>query len=135
MTDPGFTLEHTYPVPPDRVWAHFTQPELMEQWFCPNPALEVHSTLDVRPGGAWRTEMGPYAVGGEYTEVEPASRLVFTWDWDHEEDPVSTVSVTLVPDGDGTRLTLSDSATEPELVEGHQSGWTITLQRLGELLE
>jgi uncharacterized protein YndB with AHSA1/START domain len=52
MTRRGFTLEHAYPVPPDRVWAHFTQPELMEQWFCPNPAYEVHSTLDVRLGGA-----------------------------------------------------------------------------------
>jgi uncharacterized protein YndB with AHSA1/START domain len=134
MTDLGFTLEHAYPAPPERVWAHFTQPELMEQWFCPNPAFEVHSTLDVRPGGAWRTEMGPYAVSGEYVEVEPTSRLAFTWDWANEDDPVTTVTVTLTPEGDGTRLTLTDSKTEPELSEGHKEGWSITLQRLAELL-
>ena len=135
MTDLGFTLERTYPVPPDRVWAHFTQPELMARWFCPNPSLETSCTLDVRPDGAWRCEMGPYAVSGTYTEVEPSSRLAFTWDFAHEDDPPTTVTVTLTPEGAGTRLVLEDSETAPDVgQDGHEGGWTITLQRLADLL-
>jgi uncharacterized protein YndB with AHSA1/START domain len=133
-SEPGFTLEHAYSAPPELVWAHFTRPELMEQWFCPNPALEVSCTLDVRPGGAWRCQMGHYSVSGAYTEVEPSSRLAFTWDWAHEDDPVTTVTVTLTAEGAGTRLRLTDSKTEPEVSEGHKEGWTITLQRLADLL-
>jgi uncharacterized protein YndB with AHSA1/START domain len=78
--------------------------------------------------------MGPFAVSGEYVEVEPTSRLAFTWDWANEDDPVTTVTVTLTPDGDGTMLTLTDSRTEPEVSEGHKEGWSITLQRLADLL-
>jgi len=135
MTDLGFTLERTYPATPDRVWAHFTQPELMAQWFCPNPSVETTCTLDVRPGGAWRCEMGGYAVSGTFTEVEPPSRLAFTWDWDHDDDPPTTVTVTLTPVSDGTRLVLAHAETEPGAgQDGHEGGWTISLQRLADAL-
>ena len=135
MTRPdlGFTLERSFPVAPDRVWAHFTQPELMAQWFCPNPSLETACTLDVRPGGAWRCAMGPHAVSGTFTEVEPPTRLSFTWD--HDDDPDTTVTVTLSPQGAGTRLVLAHAETQPDVgADGHQGGWTLTLQRLAELL-
>jgi uncharacterized protein YndB with AHSA1/START domain len=134
MTDLGFTLERSYPVPPAQVWARFVQPELMETWFCPNPALDVHCTLDVRPDGAWRCEMGPYAVSGSYTEVEEPSRIGFTWDWAHDDDPVTTVTVTLEPEGSGTHLRLEHSEVEGG-VDAHQSGWAITLQRLADALD
>ena len=137
MTQPdlAFTLERSYPVAPDRVWAHFTQPELMAQWFCPNPTLETTCTLDVRPGGAWRCDMGPHAVSGTFAEVEPTTRLVFTWGWDHDDDPDTTVTVTLEPEGAGTKLVLAHSETVPGIgADGHEGGWTRTLQRLAELL-
>ena len=130
-----FALEQTYAAAPDKVWAHLTEPALMAQWFCPNPALDVSCALDVRPGGDWRCEMGPYAVSGTYVEVAPPTRLVFTWRWEHDDDPATTVTVSLTPVDGGTRLLLEHAETAPGIgQDGHEGGWTITLGRLGELL-
>lgn len=132
-----FALERTYAAAPEKVWAHFTEPALMAQWFCPNPTLEVSCALDVRPGGAWRCDMGPYAVSGTFTEVDAPTRLAFTWAWEHDaDDPATTVTVTLTPvDGGGTTLLLEHAETAPDVgQDGHEGGWAITLGRLGELL-
>ncbi|HCB02844.1 MAG TPA: hypothetical protein DEQ43_01010 [Nocardioides bacterium] len=76
MTLPGlgFTLDRSYAATPERVWAQWTDPELLASWFCPNPDLPTTCDLDVRPGGAWRVVMGEWAVGGRYVEVSPVTR-------------------------------------------------------------
>ena len=50
-------LERTLPVAPDRVWAAWTDPELLVQWFTPAPWKTVSADLDVRPGGRCITTM------------------------------------------------------------------------------
>lgn len=134
MTD--FRLERTYAADRDRVWAHLTEPALMAQWFSPNPSLDVSCDVDLRPGGAWRCTMGPYGVGGVVTEVAAPERLAYTWSWDHDEDPETTVVFTLrEAESGGTRLVLEHAETAPDVgQDGHEGGWTITLDRLGALL-
>jgi uncharacterized protein YndB with AHSA1/START domain len=132
IPDLGFTIEETYAAPPERVYAHFTDPELVARWFCPNPDLPTTAQLDVQPGGGWRVQMGSWCVGGSYLEVEPPTRLVFTFDWEHDDDPATTVEVAITPEGDGTSLVLADEETGPD--SGHQEGWMLTLARLDRLL-
>jgi uncharacterized protein YndB with AHSA1/START domain len=50
-------LERTLDVPPERVWAAWTQPELLKQWFTPAPWQTVDAEVELRPGGAFRTVM------------------------------------------------------------------------------
>lgn len=45
-------LERTLPVAPDRVWAAWTDPALLVQWFTPAPWKTVSADLDVRPAAA-----------------------------------------------------------------------------------
>ena len=76
-------LERTIPVSPERVWAAWTQPELLMQWFTPAPWKTVAAELDVRPGGSCVTTMESpegerFANAGCYLQVEPNRRLVFT---------------------------------------------------------
>ena len=76
-------LERTIPVPPDRVWAAWTQPDLLIQWFTPAPWKTVSADLDVRPGGRCVTTMESpdgeqYPNAGCYLQVEPNRLLVFT---------------------------------------------------------
>ena len=132
IPDLGFTLEETYAVPPQRVYDHFTDPDLIVQWFCPNPELPTRAELDVRPGGTWRVVMGDWVVGGSYLEVEPPTRLVFTFDWEHDDEGATTVVVDITPDGEGSRLVLAHEETGPD--SGHQEGWLLTLARLDRLL-
>ncbi|WP_051247614.1 SRPBCC family protein [Nocardioides halotolerans] len=128
VPDLGFTLDRTYSASPERVYAHFTDPGLMARWFCPNPDLPTTCELDVRPGGAWRVEMGDWVVGGTYVEVEPVSRLVFTFDWEHDDDRPTTVTVVITEESDGTRLVLAHEETGAD--GGHQVGWTASFVRL-----
>lgn len=76
-------LTRVVDVPTELVWAAWTQPQHLTKWFCPKPWYVADCTLDVRPGGAFRTLMrGP--DGGEhdnvgcYLEVVPMRRLVWT---------------------------------------------------------
>lgn len=131
IPDLGFTLSQTYAATPERVYAYFTDPELVARWFCPNPDLPTTAELDVRPGGDWRVQMGDWVVGGSYLDVEPPSRLVFTFDWEHDDDGPTTVTVDITREGDATRLVLEHEETGDS---GHEEGWMLTLARLDQLL-
>jgi uncharacterized protein YndB with AHSA1/START domain len=132
IPDLGFTLEQTYAAPAERVYAYFTDPELLVRWFCPNPDLPTTAELDVQPGGGWRVEMGDWVVGGSYVEVEPPSRLVFTFDWEDDDEGATTVTVQITPEGDATRLVLEHEEYAND--SAHEEGWLLTLARLDGLL-
>jgi uncharacterized protein YndB with AHSA1/START domain len=56
-----------------------------------------------------RIQARPETVFGEFVEIDPPRRLVFTWGWEGDEEVPpgsSTVEVTLTPDGDATVLHL-----------------------------
>jgi uncharacterized protein YndB with AHSA1/START domain len=81
------TLERTLAAPRAAVWRCWTEPELIQQWFCPVPWRVTEVRADLRSGGASFTRMqGPGPDGqqmtqdcpGCYLRVEPMHRLVFT---------------------------------------------------------
>ncbi|HXH21397.1 MAG TPA: SRPBCC domain-containing protein [Dehalococcoidia bacterium] len=119
---------------PETVFAFFTDPAKMVLW------KGVDAMLDPRPGGAYRVNVtGRDVVLGEYLEVVPYSRVVFTWGWENETIPLppgsSTVEVTLTPDGPYTIVRLRHSGLSPEMAEEHARGWDHYLARLLEAAE
>ncbi len=81
--DLDLVLERTVPVAPERVWAAWTEPELLKQWFTPAPYKTVDVDIDLRPGGRCVTTMESpegeqYPTAGCYLEVRPNELLVFT---------------------------------------------------------
>ena len=50
-------LERVVEVPPELVWAAWTQPEHLKKWFTPAPWTTVDCEIDLRPGGIFRTVM------------------------------------------------------------------------------
>jgi uncharacterized protein YndB with AHSA1/START domain len=90
--------------------------------------------LDARPGGEFRAEINDVAVAvGEYVELDPPRRVVFTWGW--EGSPAvppgsSTVEITLEPDGNATVLRLVHRGLPASEVEQHAHGWDHYLSRL-----
>jgi uncharacterized protein YndB with AHSA1/START domain len=85
-TDPDLdlVLERTVPVSPERVWAAWSDPALLMQWFTPAPWKTVACEIDLRPGGRFRVTMeSPEGErfpnnAGCYLQVEPNRLLVFT---------------------------------------------------------
>jgi uncharacterized protein YndB with AHSA1/START domain len=113
---------------PETVFSYFTDPTRMVTW------KGRSATLDPRPGGRYRVEINDVIiVSGEYLEVEPPRRVVFTWGWEGEH-PVrpgsTTVEVELFPDGDGTIVRLTHRGLPREELDPHRQGWTHYLGRL-----
>jgi uncharacterized protein YndB with AHSA1/START domain len=115
--------------PPEVVFPYFTDPARMVTW------MGIAALLDPRPGGTLRIEAnGRDVVLGEYLEVEPPRRVVFTWGFDGEGPPVppgsSRVEVTFERDGGGTLLKLHHHGLTPAARELHDEGWAHYLARL-----
>lgn len=47
------TIQRTFAAPLERVWAAWTQKELLEQWWAPGPWRAVSKSFDFREGGHW----------------------------------------------------------------------------------
>ena len=128
------TIEHEVRIeaPPEAVFAYFTDPLKMVQW------MGSDATLDPRPGGICRVnfarDIGEAATSGEFVEVVPHSRVVFTWGWEQDlfgVPPASTrVEVLLESDGSGTLVRLTHTDLPEDSVEVHQVGWSNYLKRL-----
>ena len=115
---------------PETVFEFFTDPAKMVRW------KGGAATLDPRPGGVYRVEVNARAIAaGEYLEVDPPHRVVFTWGWEGDDAITppgsSTVEITLTPDGDGTLVRLVHSGLpNAESVAAHADGWDMYLGRL-----
>jgi uncharacterized protein YndB with AHSA1/START domain len=106
---------------PEIVFAFFTDPAKMIRW------MGKQATLDPRPGGICRIDIHGYITRGEYLEVVPHSRVVFTWGWEDEGSTPrpgkSTVEISLTPDGVGTILRLRHLGLNAEERTKHGLGW------------
>jgi uncharacterized protein YndB with AHSA1/START domain len=128
------TVRRTLPAPADRVWRALTEPKALAAWFWPE-RYETTAEVDLRTGGRYRIEGKPTAVSGEYLDVDPVTRLAFTWRWDGEEHE-SLVTMTLSETGDGGTELVVVHARLPEAdVANHAQGWNDCLDRLPGYLE
>ena len=125
---PAIEREVRIEASPETVFEMFTDPEQYVRW------KGRKASLDPRPGGEFRAEINDQACAvGEFVEVDPPRRVVFTWGWEgHPLVPPgsSTVEVTLTPDGDGTLLRLVHRDLPAGEVEQHTDGWDLYLSRL-----
>jgi uncharacterized protein YndB with AHSA1/START domain len=115
---------------PETVFAFFVDPEKMVRW------MGRAATLDPRPGGIYRCDInGKNIARGEYREVVPFSKIVFSFGWEGGDTPApgqSTVEILLTPDGDGTHLRLRHHGLDPAERSSHGEGWDHFLPRLTE---
>ena len=127
-------LEIRIEAPPEIVYSYFVDPVKMTRW------KGKSATLDARPGGIYRVDVtGSDVARGEYVEITPFSRVVFTWGWEEEGNPVppgsSTVEISLLPDGAETVVRLRHYGLTAEQGEKHAEGWEHYLERLAPAAE
>jgi uncharacterized protein YndB with AHSA1/START domain len=114
---------------PDIVFSYLIDPDRMQRW------MGSRVEADPRPGGVYAVDINDQACArGEFVEVVPNARVVFTFGW--TENPrvppgSTTVEVTLEADGDGTRVRLVHRGlSNPQERDDHRHGWTHYLARL-----
>jgi uncharacterized protein YndB with AHSA1/START domain len=142
VTRPSLTFRRRLNAPPAKVYAAWTDPQKMIQWFARADAKpgSMRAEIDARIGGRFRVrfnaEDGEYhEVGGVYRDVVPNQRLVFSWAWHSTPERESQVTVTLQPDGDGTLLTVHHAQLFDQAArDGHERGWIGALDKLEKYL-
>jgi uncharacterized protein YndB with AHSA1/START domain len=143
-TDREIHVERVFDAPRDRVFAVYTDPELIPEWWGPRGTTTIVDRMDVRPGGSWRfvgrdSEGGEAAFRGTYREITPPERIVQTFEWEGMPGHVSVETAVFEDLGDQTRVTTSSifHTTEERdgmLNSGMEGGLNDTYARLDELL-
>jgi uncharacterized protein YndB with AHSA1/START domain len=118
---------------PETVWEFLVDPAKATRW------MGETASFDARPGGEYRVGVIPgHTARGEFVELDPPRRLVFTWGWEPGADgpnPVppgsSTIEIELVPEGEGTLLRFAHrDLPSQETADSHAHGWDHYLARL-----
>lgn len=136
-------LSRRFDAPRERVFDAWTNPDVLRQWWAAQPTWDTPTAeADVRPGGSYRLAMRDTDSGeihtlvGEYREVRPPERLVYTWTWDTNTDAMTGSENTLVEvefheHGDGTEVVVTHTGfATPELRDMHAHGWNGCLDNL-----
>ena len=113
---------------PETIFSFFTDPTKLTRW------KGIKATLDPRPGGVYRVDInGRDVVRGQYLEITPYTRVVFTWGWEGGPLPpgASTVEISLSADGEGTIVHLRHlGLPDAGQYKVHGEGWDHFLPRL-----
>lgn len=145
--DRTLTLDRVLAAPRAKVWRCWSEPKLIEHWFCPQPWRCARAEIELRPGGRFRTVMnGPNGEvvdsTGVVLDVAPGARLVFTdayvEAWEPSPKPFMTAMVTLADAPGGTRYiaraahwSAADRKAHEEM--GFQEGWGRAADQLERL--
>jgi uncharacterized protein YndB with AHSA1/START domain len=111
-----FSIERTYPVPVERVFAAWKTIEAKAQWFANDEGVEVVGThtLDFRPGGTERftakAEGMTFEFAATYYDIVGDERIVWAYDMlmDGRRISASLATVELAPVAGGTKLVLTE---------------------------
>ena len=144
-SDHEIRMTRLFSAPRHLVFEAMTKPEHVRQWW--GRLGEGYSVpvceIDLRVGGAWRFvnrhPRGEAAFHGEYREITPPSRLVFTEIFEEFPDTVSVVTTEFADEGGKTRMTAtvrypSLEVRDMVLATGMSRGAGISYDRLDDLV-
>ena len=144
-SDQEIRLTRLFDAPRHLVFEAMTKPEHVRQWW--GRLGEGYSVpvceIDLRPGGKWRFvnrhPKGDAAFHGEYREVTPPGRIVFTEIFEQFPDTVSVVTAELSDEGGKTRLTAtvrypSRDVRDMVMASGMAKGAGISYDRLEDVV-
>ena len=144
-SDREIRMTRVFNAPRERVFQAHTDRQHVPHWWGQRNSTTIVDVMDVRPGGAWRfvqrdPEGNEYGFRGEYREVVPPERLVYTFEFEgmpghilvetvtfEEHDGKSTITSTAVFDSTEDR----DGMLESGMEAGANESW----DRLAELID
>lgn len=136
-------LHRVFSAKPDKVFRAFVDADALARWLPPNGYTAHVDELDARVGGRFRMSFTNFTTGtkngfgGEFREIEPGKRLVYT---DRFDDPALPgeilVTVTFREVMVGTEVHIvQENLPEAIPVEACYLGWQDSLRYLAKLVE
>lgn len=138
-TDEGIEIDRDFAAPPAAVFAAWTTREHFARWFGGKDIQVPLDSLDfvAEPGRSWTAQMilpdgTTIDWTGEFVEVAPDRRLVFTITDRPAEPAQATIVVELTPIAGGTRMhfTQETPGFSSEQQDGTLAGWQLFLDEL-----
>jgi uncharacterized protein YndB with AHSA1/START domain len=143
-TDREIVMTRIFDAPRDLVFEAHTSCEHLKNWWGPKRYEIGSCEVDFRPGGRWRiVHLGPdgeeQGFRGEYRDIVPPERIVWTFEWEGLPGHISVDTLTLEELDGKTKLTASsvfDSVEDRDgmLKSGMEEGAAETYDRLAEYL-
>jgi uncharacterized protein YndB with AHSA1/START domain len=147
VTTPGdreIRVERVFEAPRDRVFAVYTDPALIPEWWGPHGTTTTVDRMDARTGGDWRfvvrnADGSETGFRGTYREVTPPERIVQTFEWEGMPGHVSVETATFEDLGDRTKVVTVSIFHTPEerdgmIQSGMEGGMQETYARLDAVL-
>ena len=128
---------------PERVFRSLTDAAELEAWWGADDMYRTFDwVIDLRAGGKWSARARgadgmESTVDGEYIEVDPPKRLVYTWRPSWDDYAVTTVQYDLQPTATGTRLLVTHTGFGDRAMAatGTGEGWKRVLEWMGDYVE
>lgn len=144
-------VRRIFRAPREKIFAMWTQTEHLEHWMCrPDPRNIIkYREYEFRVGGK-RVLENRLADGsvfmnrGEYLQIKPPEKLVFTWEWEHfdangkklGELEGTVVTVEFHERGDSTEVVLThEFFPNEQMRDAHKTGWIGCFDRLQEHMD
>jgi uncharacterized protein YndB with AHSA1/START domain len=146
VTHATFTIERSYPAPPQRVFQALSDKGSKMKWFVgPGEWKAEAYEMDFRVGGRERLVGGiegqpPHSFDAIYQDIVENQRIIYAYDMHIGEMriSVSLATIELQPEGSGTRLKLTEQGA---FLDGYdnaadrEEGTRVLLEQLGKALE
>jgi uncharacterized protein YndB with AHSA1/START domain len=140
--DRTLCLERTFQAPAEAVFDAWTSEEVLRRWWHTQTGWETsEAEVDLRVGGVVRVVMrdpnkdAEYGGRGHYTEIEPPTRLAFTWIWDGDTRRTLIELEFEETDGVTTVRFTHSGLWDEEAVRSHEDGWSRMFGNLEGVLE
>jgi len=122
---------------PERVFQALASKEVCDWWVRPGVFNTTEWSADVRVGGRYRAagivRGAPYAIEGEFLEIDPPNKLVMTWHRAGMPGTPTVLTYMLEKLDGGTRLTLHHTGfMTAENLTNVAAGWKASLDKLAD---
>ena len=140
MQPTELTLSRVIRAPREAVFAAWTNPELLTQWWGPGPVSCPEAHVDLREGGTYRlanlqVDGSITWISGRFERVRKPEELVYTWKIGTEPGEPTLVRVLFLSHAKGTELVLTHERFGVEAVRAmHLQGWGQCIDKLDALL-
>jgi len=136
----SLTMNRNFKHPKKDVYEAWTNKDYLTSWFAPGKEFTtiIHKQ-ELEVGGKYKIEMREpdgtaHVIHGEYVVLNPFDQVVFTWEWESDEQEVnSLVTVDLTEKNGTTEMVLLHEKLESQnSVDLHSEGWMGCLGQLDE---
>jgi uncharacterized protein YndB with AHSA1/START domain len=140
MTPIALAITRIVKAPRAKVFAAWTTPETLKQWWGPGPVTCPEAHIDLREGGEYRIANQELDgsitwISGRFERVRVPEQLVYTWNVNIVPGAATLVTLAFNEHPQGTELVLThERFTDAAISDMHRQGWNACIDKLEALL-